>query len=170
MTPQNGLTLIEIVIIIGIIGIVSAIIAPAFPAARSHQILASDTQVISAAITAAGRLSLNEDRPPECLDLIPDNPRPCSNLGVHIQNQTLTLFSDTDEDLEFSASDFVRQTYELKSNPHTNPTFVFTATPPTITLYANKQPLISQDTAYELTLAHDDITKTLHVRPYGLID
>lgn len=178
------MTLLESAVVIVIIGILSVVSAVAFPIVRFRQMIASDAQQIEAAARQAQLLALNEERSEECLQKAgasEDLQRNCSNVGVAVRTGQLVLFSDFNGDQQYTiGQDVVIYDRELKSEIEGGggewEVFVFEATPPTISLYANGSLIpapSSNDAAVNpesiITLKAGRQQHVLSLHPYGII-
>lgn len=179
------MTLIEAAVVIVIIGILSVVSAVAFPFVRARQALASDAQKIEAAARDAQLRSLNEERSQECLDRAgasEESQRNCSNVGIALRSGVMILFADLNGDQFYTtAQDVDIQEYELNSQIEDTSTtswksFVYEATPPTITLYGNGQvipapssPDIPPPLNTRIQLSVGNHSHVLALHPYGVI-
>lgn len=177
LTP-SGFTLIEIVVTVSIIGIITTMVAVGYPALRDRQILQRTHQQLELLVREATRQTLNEERAPACRDQFPDNTpdavsrrRRCSDVGLHLEGVTATLFADLDANKAYSAvADYeIRDPVVLPAPVTQEQTMVFNATPPYLTMYGNAIPLDDQH-PLELTFQLRGRTTTLVVRPYGKVE
>ncbi len=144
LQASSGFTLIEIVVSVVIVSTLAAIIAVAFPSARDQQRLGLTQQEIQLRLREARQRALNEDRPSECLLRYADDDlkhrRRCSDIGVYVAGQELTLYADTSGDGSYSAAgDYVLSAATLPASVVSSgvQSFQFIAAPPTIGLFVD---------------------------------
>lgn len=171
---QYGFTLLEVVVTITIITIITYLVFAAFSVTRNEQALLRAEQQLQNNLREAQSQALNEVRAPKCLDRVGPNlseQRHCSNIGVSISGNTLTLFADISDDNLFSAADFQLETFELPANVivQADRTFLFEATPPNITLYANGA-LVPSDSIGDVVLQAGNASLPLTISSYGHVD
>jgi len=175
---QGGFTLIESIVIIVIISILSAIAASAIPHARDSQQLTVSGQQVQALLSSAEQKAVNELRTEECLTAVGDDKeaqKTCSNVGVAVKGVDAVIFSDTDPDRQYAPEkDFVLSRHTLQARQVLEAeedwqTFLFEATPPSITLFADGQP-VSPQAPGSLVLKSGRQTKAWAVLPYGRLE
>lgn len=171
---QQGYTLLEVVITIVIILIATLLVSSAFPVVRAQQGLLRAERQLQSLIRDVQQRASNEIRDQECLDLVGDeleNQRLCSDLGLHLLGNQITLFADTSDDDIFTSTDYVFDTQTLATpvssvNEHS---LLFEATPPTISLISNGATLPPDETI-DLTLQSENTTKDFLIYAYGQLE
>lgn len=170
---DKGYTLLEVIVTIVIIGIITLVVTTAFPTIRTQQSLLRAERQIQSLVRDVQQRASNEIREDECLDQFNqiEDERRCSDVGLHIQNDQIILFSDTIDDDIFTSEDFRidNQTLSVPTTIEQPTTFLFEATPPTTTLYINGAALPPNDT-YPFILRSGSVQKNLLMYPYGQIE
>ncbi len=153
------------VVVVTIIIIMTTLAVNAFPVARSHQNLVSDTEVIQTQLREAQRRAMNETRDEAC-----GEEKACSDVGIYISEKKLIMFADTNESKEFEDGDYQIKEINLQTTIAEDPTsFVYTSVPPNITLHHNGGSISAGDVA-EITLQANGLTRDLMVYTYGQIE
>lgn len=177
LTP-SGFTLIEMVVSIAIIGILTTMIAVGYPAVRDRQTLQRAHQQLEVLVREAAQQTLNEERAAACRDRFPGDAlaavtsrRRCSDVGIHIQGATATLFADLDGNKAYSVNrDYnIRDPIALPAPVTEAATIVFNASPPYLTLYGNAS-LVDDQHPFEVVLQLHGGTNVLVIRPYGKVE
>jgi prepilin-type N-terminal cleavage/methylation domain-containing protein len=168
---MSGFTLLEVIVVVTIISLLTLIVTAALPAARAHQTLRLATQQVSDVFAQASHRALNEVRPESCTSRA-SQPKRCSDVGVALGNNQLILFADTtDPQWHYTAGqDEVLATIVLPTGvTAATQSFVFTATPPTLEVYADGK-LIAGKQRIPLTLTSGDQPIALTVSAYGQVE
>ena len=168
---QRGFTLLEAIVTISIIVIITYLVLAAFPVARSQQALLRAENQFQNHLRIAQTEALNEVRSAECLDRVgpsPTDQKRCSDIGVYVAGNMLTRFADISDDNLYTSADFQLEMLELPANVtvQADRTFLFEATPPNITLYANGV-VVTPDVAGDATFRAGAGDIALTVSPYG---
>lgn len=166
---QNGFTLFEVMVTISIIGILTVMTGRAFPIARNNQSLRLAEQQLQASLREAQQLALYEDRNDDCVAR-PGDDSLCSDIGVHLAGNVLTMFADIDADGVYSndTTDFRISTASLPSGVTvtTTPSYLFRGDPPTVELFVNNRP---ENDRANLTLEAGNITANYEIHSYGQV-
>ncbi len=172
---QRGFTLVESMVIIAIISILSLLSAAALPRARASQQLTVSGQQLQALFNGAQQQSLDEVRTEPCLVIAGGDAareKACSNIGVGIQGTSAVVFADLDGSRTYQApTDFLIATHTLTAgSTNTEPdywqSFVFEATPPTVTLFADGI-VVGPQTPALISLQAAAQRQSWAVYPYG---
>lgn len=174
-----GFTLIEIVVVIVIIGVISASLTVAYPNVRDWQKLKLAEQQLQASLREAQQAAINEERSAACLASFSSNPalqKHCSNIGVTVAGGELIMFADTSNlpanewehghDIEIKRIAFP-DGVTVEAGSSTATTFVFEATPPTVTLFVGSTPVAAPHT---VTLQAGATAATFTVHAYGQVE
>lgn len=170
---SQGMTMIEVLVGITIIGILSYMAATTFPYVRQYQQATLTAQLIQNTMRRAQQLALDETRGEKCLAVVgeeEEGQRRCSDVGVAIAGQEMVLYADTADDNRYTASqDFVVARLAIPSTVTvTGKSFLFEATPPTITMFVDGQ--VRAATASEpLTVRAGRASIPLAVSSYGFV-
>lgn len=147
MNPSAaGYTLLEMVVVIAVIGIASSMLLRGYPVLRAQQQLKIAEQQIQSTLREAQALALNEAREDNCKNRFPNDEaqqRFCSDIGVKLEGDTITLFADLDFNDQYNqAIDYLIREASLTSNGGagvvTATTVVFRARPPKVWLSVNE--------------------------------
>lgn len=167
------MTLIEVLVGITIIGILSFLAATTLPYVRQYQQANLTAQLIQSTMRRAQQLALDETRDEKCLATVagePEQQRRCSDVGVATTGQNMVLYADTVDDNRHTADrDFIIATLPLSGSVDvTAKSFLFEATPPTITMFVNGEVRAASQTE-PLTVRAGRAAIQLSVSSYGLI-
>lgn len=142
--PAAGFTLIEVIVAVVVVGILTALVASGLPSARDSERIILAEQEFQSRLGEARQRSLNEDRSEECLqqfaEMDLEGRQRCSDIGVQIDNRTLTVYADTNGDLAYSpAADYIITATTLAAAATTDSAknFQFVAIPPTLQLFVD---------------------------------
>lgn len=172
----NGFTLIETIIMISIITILTSLTVGAFPIARARQRIIADSSAIQLWLREAERRAHNETRTEDCLNQAGSDPevqKRCSDVGLALRGQEAHIFADLDGNRNYSPDDdFIYSQNSLEAeldNADAWQAFVFTATPPNLTMHYNGQ-VVRPNTAITLTLTSGSQQQQLPIYPYRHLD
>jgi prepilin-type N-terminal cleavage/methylation domain-containing protein len=174
-SPQanSGFTLIEIMVIIVIISIMTALLAVGFPVVqRQQQIKLTETTIVSQ-LKRAEQLALDETRDDACLQLLADQPQNqtrCSDIGVNIDNQTLTTYADIDGNDQFTPNhDYVLNKIDVPTTVTLqSQDFLYHGAPPTIQAFVNGAGA-NLNAAVPMTMTVNNQSVSLTIFPYGYV-
>ena len=166
-----GYTLLEVVVGIGIISLVATLLAVGYPSTRDAQELLLAEQQLQSLVRDAQERALNEERLPDCLATVAEeDSKLCSDSGVALRGQVITLFADTaGADQRFTAGlDFVLAEVALPGGvTAVDLDLVWLGVPPTTTLYANGLPVLDDAAPAAVTLSYRGQSLTVDVFPAG---
>lgn len=174
LVAKWGFSLVESLVIISIISILTSISLVALPAARAHQQLVSDTELIRSLLLDSKQRALNQVRPEECVKFVAEVVRPqCSDVGIDLSVPgKVTHFADTVTTGKYNAGDYQIATHNISTavTPNGFTTLVFHSAPPTVQLYKDTTVMEPSHTATITLTASNGATRTLTVRQFGTID
>lgn len=174
MSNQSGFSLVESLVIISIISILASLSLVALPAARSHQELIADTELIQSLLLDSKERALNQVRPEECMSELPaeDTLRaPCSDVGIDFETAGEVIqFADLNEgNGRYTDTDYKIVTHALSSTVSSDP-IVFKSVPPSVETYRNGKVMDPEDVATITLTASNGETRTLEMRQFGTLD
>ncbi len=171
-----GFSLVESLVIISIISILASLSLVALPAARAHQQLISDTELVQSLLLDSKGRALNQVRPEECesgLSLEDPDRAPCSDVGIDFRIAgEVTQFADLNGNGEYEDTDYKIVTHSLSSSVTSDP-IVFKSVPPSVETYTNGQVMTPNGenniATITLTASNGEI-RTLEMRQFGTLD
>lgn len=174
MSSESGLTLLELIITLSVITIATLVVGSALPVVREHQALQQARQQFTSYIRTAQTQALDEQRSDACLERMGDSlplQKRCSDLGVYVEGNQLTVFADTQDNDQYDASDIVLNTANLPATiaAASPASILFEATPPNIRTYVNGLLVIPSAPA-ALTLISPNRAVSLTISAYGLVE
>lgn len=171
---NTGFSLVESLVIISIISILTSISLVALPAARAHQQLVSDTELIRSLLLDSKQRALNQLRPEKCVEFVAEVVRPqCSDVGIDINTGgSVIQFADLNANGKYNSGDYTVATHSMATIMSSSAieALVFKSAPPSVHLYKNTQIMGPSDTAQITLTASNGTTRTLAVHPLGTID
>lgn len=174
MAWNSGITLLEVLVTLTILTLVTYLVTTAFPVIREEEALVHARQELASSLRAAQTQALDEQRSPECLLQVGDNPaeaKLCSDVGVMLAGDTLTTFADTNDNDQFDDRDFVldRSALPQPVRVATPVSLLMEATPPNVILYVDGLPLGAGQQAV-VTLQSRQRSQTLIITAYGVLE
>lgn len=175
----DGFSLIESLVIISIISILASLSLVALPAARAHQQLVADTELIQSLLLDSKERALNQVRPEECITQLGVEQDDkilgpfCSDVGIDFNKAgEVTQFADLNESGQYEKTDYKIVTHSISSTISTDDfkALIFKSAPPSVELYKNKIVLGPSDTAKITLTAANGETRTLEVHQFGTLD
>lgn len=171
---NSGFSLIESLVIISIISILSSVSLVALPAARAHQQLVSDTELIKSLLLDSKQRALNQVRPEECVQKTSDSTL-CSDVGIVFNNNgSIAQFADTNNNNNYNPGDDEIVTHNLASQvqvvAENASSILFRSVPPSVETYKNGGIMGPEDKATITLTASSGETRTLVVHQFGTID
>lgn len=175
---REGFSLIESLVIISIISILSAISLSALPAARAHQQIISDTELIKALLVDSKQRALNQVRPEECIaELgVAQNDKEsgafCSDVGIAFRNNEVIQFADSSGNGGYSADDYVISRHQtlVYSEEGSSNELLMVGVPPSVVMYNQGGVMEPDDVATIKLSAIGGETRTLQIHPLGTVD
>ena len=168
-----GYTLLEVVVGIGIISLVATLLAVGYPSTRDTQELLVAQQRFEALLRDAQEQARNEERSPDCLaTVLEEDRKACSDIGLALRGQTITLFADTfGADRRYTAGDdFVLAQQQLPEGVLVaDLDLVWLGVPPTTTLYADGVAVVDDTAPHEVTFRYRSHSLTVAVFPFGYV-
>jgi prepilin-type N-terminal cleavage/methylation domain-containing protein len=185
---ESGFTLVELLVVITITAIIAAVVATAYPAARSAQTLTLAEQTLQAALRRAEQAAINEERDiAKCTPRLPPAlQKLCSDTGIILEpdKSVMIIFADInqpnlnmyepDRDFKIAEVPFPDGVRVEPSVPPT--TFIFEGAPPGIKLFTSVNaggcsaaPCEITD-SIKVTLLLGDATRELNVGSYGQVE
>jgi hypothetical protein len=130
--------------------IVTYLTVSAFPIVRENEALTQAKGQLVSALRAAQTQALDEQRHPDCLARVGDDPRDekrCSDVGIMLQGTQIITFADINDDNKFDNEDFRLQTSSFVKpvNVVSPVSLLVEATPPNVILFVNGVPLGADD-------------------------
>lgn len=179
MGQNAGLTLLELLVTVTMIILVTYLVTSAFPIVREEEALKQASQQITSALRAVQIQALDEQRLPDCLAQVGENPidaKRCSDVGIMLQETDIITFADTNDNNQFDSQDARLGTTRL-ARPvaaATPVSLLVEATPPNIVLFVNGTILpANESTAVVLqaiTLRSRKRTTSLSISTYGVVE
>lgn len=174
---NQGFSLVESLVIISIISILASLSLTALPAARSHQQLISDTELIKSLLTDSKQRALNQVRPEDCLrdDENPQSPSRagCSDVGIHFSENTVTQFADANKSGTYNGGDYTIAKHEmatLSGGEDNAREILFKSVPPSVEAYKDGGVMSPSSEAIITLTASSGEIRTLTVKQFGTVD
>lgn len=173
MANSSGFTLLEIVVVVGIISAVTAYASIAYPSVRQQQKIIMAEQILQSTMRETQQKAINEERNPDCIteQAGSADKKHCSDLGLYFDGSKIVLFANTNlsDDNKYESDDYNKLgTVSLPdgvtiSGLHS---LLFKATPPSVKMYADGQPIHTTTTA---TIQIGDNSEKVTLGPYGQV-
>lgn len=179
MGQDAGLTLLELLVTITMITLVTYLVTAAFPVVREEEALKHASQQIISALRAVQIQALDEQRSPDCLARVGENPldaKRCSDVGIMLREADIMTFADTndnnqydDQDVRLAATNLARPAAVIIPV-----SLLVEATPPNIVLFVNGTILPANESTpvilQAITLRSRKRTTSLAISAYGVVE
>src|SRR3989344_1606602 len=181
-----GFSLVESLVIISIISILASLSLVALPAARAHQQLISDTELIQSLLLDSKERALNQVRPEGCLrdDSNPESAdrAACSDVGIIFEGGKVMQFANiaggTEEDPDYVYSGDTEHpivehqllTSVVEEEEGGVRQILFRSVPPSVETYKDGAVMDPRDTAHITLKASNGELRKLAVSQFGTLD